>query len=297
MYPLDRRFQASFVYSLFSSLRKTAVVLQVSHTTVSRWLKHPERKVYTRTIVTKASQLTESIKLHLQNNPFLSLQQLKDYVFSVFKVKIYKELIRAILKKQRLSKKKAKYFGSPAHLPAKTQEFLTARDAYIRQGCSFVSLDETSFGRNGIETRGYSPVGQKLIVKKVKPRMTTVSAVAVVSSQRIEHWEKLEGSYNKERLIGFLTNLNLSNNTVFLIDNVSFHHSKEVVAFAATKGWKFLYTPPYSPWFNPIEGVFSIIKRHYYQYQSIEESFASVSSSHCKAFFDKSMRIKDMPKN
>ena len=116
----------------------------------------------------------------------------------------------------------------------------------------------------------------------------------MVSPQRIEHWEKLEGSYNKEKIVVFLANLKLPSNTIFLIDNVSFHHSKEVVAFAATKGWKLLYTPP---WFNPIEGVFSIIKRQYYQCQSIEQSFASVTASHCKAFFDKCTTIREMPKN
>ena len=39
MYPIDRRKLAIHVYSLFSSLRKTARILQVSHSTVSRWLK------------------------------------------------------------------------------------------------------------------------------------------------------------------------------------------------------------------------------------------------------------------
>lgn len=39
MYPLDRRLRASFIYSLFPSLMLSAIVLQVSHTTVSRWLK------------------------------------------------------------------------------------------------------------------------------------------------------------------------------------------------------------------------------------------------------------------
>jgi len=36
MYPIDRRKLAQHIYSLFNSLRKTAIVLQVSHSTVHR---------------------------------------------------------------------------------------------------------------------------------------------------------------------------------------------------------------------------------------------------------------------
>ncbi len=33
-------------YSIFQSLRKTAIVLKVSHSTNSRWLKNPTKKPY-----------------------------------------------------------------------------------------------------------------------------------------------------------------------------------------------------------------------------------------------------------
>ena len=48
MYALDRRKLATHVYSLIKSLRKAAIILQVSHTTVARWLRSPERKKYSR---------------------------------------------------------------------------------------------------------------------------------------------------------------------------------------------------------------------------------------------------------
>ncbi len=48
--------------------------------------------------------------------------------------------------------------------------------------------------------------------------------------------------------------------TVLLLDNVSFHHSKVVKEYAISQGLVLLYVPPYSPWFNSVEGVFSIAK-------------------------------------
>lgn len=37
MYPLDRRKVAIHIYSVVSSLRKTALLLNISHSTVARW--------------------------------------------------------------------------------------------------------------------------------------------------------------------------------------------------------------------------------------------------------------------
>ena len=48
-----------------------------------------------------------------------------------------------------------------------------------------------------------------------------------------------------------------------VMDNVSFHHSREVVEATVSKGCKLLYIPPYSPRYNAIEYAFSSIKRSY----------------------------------
>ncbi len=89
----------------------------------------------------------------------------------------------------------------------------------------------------------------------------------------------------------FLEGLDLPEKSVILLDNVSFHHSRSVYNIASKRSWDLLFVPPYSPWFNPIEGIFSIIKRHYYENGDINEAFKAVKASHCKAFFDKALSI------
>lgn len=84
--------------------------------------------------------------------------------------------------------------------------------------------------------------------------------------------------------------LDYPENTVILMDNVSFHHSKRVIEFLEFKNWDVLFTPPYSPVFNPIEGVFSIVKRYYQKFLHIENAFKSVTENHIKAFFDGSFK-------
>ncbi len=59
--------------------------------------------------------------------------------------------------------------------------------------------------------------------------------------------------FNKTSFVDFLKTLDLPKNTIILLDNVSFHHSKEVINYIKSKMWNLLFIPPYSPNFNPIE--------------------------------------------
>lgn len=69
------------------------------------------------------------------------------------------------------------------------------------------------------------------------------------------------------------------------MDNVRFHHSHKVKHLAAARNWDILYVPPYSPIFNPIEGVFSIVKRHYQRNLNINDAFLAVNAKHIEGFF------------
>jgi transposase len=84
-----------------------------------------------------------------------------------------------------------------------------------------------------------------------------------------------------------LRQLALPPRTVLLLDNVRFHHSAESRVAAAEKGFDLLFVPvpPYSPWFNPIETVFSVIKRHYYQNHDAEAALAIVQQTHVLGAF------------
>ena len=200
-----------------------------------------------------------------------------------------------MIKRQGFSRKKARFFGKPADLGTKTDCFLAHRDALIAENRQFVALDETGFGRNSGCTVGYAPVGQQLRVQRQAPRFTTTSVIAVASQSGIIARRSRHGSFNTQRLLEFLETLHLAAGTVFLLDNVSFHHAKEVKALACQRGWTLLYTPPYSPWFNPIEGMFSIVKRAFYKNGSIDHAFSRLTQSHAGAFFGQSLRLRKQP--
>ena len=288
MYPIDRRKLALHVYMLHFSLRKTAVILQVSHMTVSRWISTPYRKAYTRKEIPKSDLIIETIKCAIQSNPFITIAQLHNIVQTNFSFSVSKQLLRNSIRNINFTKKKARFFGKPKDLDEKIRKFIEVRNQFVKQGRDFVSLDETSFGRNGKVQYGYSPKGIQLKIQKNVPRMTTTTSIAVVSSTRIIARHEVKGAYNTSLFCTFLESLNLEPKTVILLDNVRFHHSNAAKEIAKLKDWYLLFVPPYSPRFNPIEGVFSIVKRHFYKDNTIEESYNNVKQCHFEAFFKKS---------
>lgn len=288
MYPIDRRKISRHIYSLLNSLRATAKLVQVSHTTVSRWNRHFDKQPYSnenRTTKSKSFIISETLKAIIQCNPIITHQQIKAMIKDTFKFSISTELIRTILKRNNYTRKRVRYFGEAKDQEVKNNVFIIKRDRFLSENRLFFSLDETSFGRHGKPTSGYSLKGKQLRVKKSFPRVTTSSMMAIISPLKIVKTCIIHGSFNSEKFYWFMKDLDLPTGSVILLDNVRFHYSKSVADLCTSRNWEMLFVPPYSPWFNPIEEVFSIMKRAYYKDHTIEESIEKITQYHLQAFF------------
>ena len=142
MYPIDIRKQALKIYSKIQSLRKTAILIDIHFSSISRWLHTLERKPYSPRKFTKESLLVESIKDLLQTNPLTSTRILTKKLKEAFNVDLSRELVRVVIKKLGYTRKKAKFISEPKHLEVTKEKFLQTRDSL--QGREFFSIDETS---------------------------------------------------------------------------------------------------------------------------------------------------------
>jgi len=123
--------------------------------------------------------------------------------------------------------------------------------------------------------------------------MSSISVCACASKHGWIRTMKKDGSFNKATFLEFLQALNIPPFSVLLLDNIRFHHSKEVKDYLKSFDIIPLYTPPYSPWFNLIEGCFSIVKKAFAAIQSIDEAFLSLQPKHFLSFFQKSLASED----
>ena len=295
MYSADLRRSALHLYGLLQSLRKTSMLLNVGRSTIARWVQsHGVRKPYPQRR-TRADLIVGLIRGTLSCKPFTTSHQLAELIHETLALRVSKELVRVATRKAGFTQKKAKFFGRPVHVAQKTADFVAERNKLLAAGRPFVSLDETSFGRHTHPVQGWAPRGHPLYAKRTPARITTTSVLTACFQDGRTASVQRHGSFNTVTFLDALKVFNIPSGSVVLLDNVRFHHAKVVVQYAESNNLTLLYVPPYSPWFNPVEGVFSVIKRSYYKHGSITDALNAAQPHHVRAFFKHSFALNAAP--
>lgn len=295
MYPADRRLTLFWRYQELNSIRLAAKSMRVSKSTAQRWVhemshdrvvspiqKRKPRKKRLAARVQKTSPLVEDMIIQ---DPFMTCRELAD------KIGCCKELVRRCIHRLGLSFKKARYYGVARNAEDLNTKFIHRRNQYILEGRPIYSVDETGFGRfSYTQSHGWSPIGQPLRVQKRKARETSTSVIACACASGWVKYTPIMGGVNRSAFCAFLKSLDLEPSAVLLLDNASIHKGEAVRSVCAEKGITLLYVPPYSPWFNPIELCFSIVKRRYPKTSDIASSFDYLDARHFTSFFKHSLR-------
>ena len=122
-----------------------------------------------------------------------------------------------------------------------------------------IYIDECGFNLYTKRTYGRAPVGQRAVRIVGGQRGRNTSAIVAISNQvGVVYSEIHQGSITKAVYLDFITSLSaiLGEENAFLImdnapcHNIQFNHQDH----------KIKYLPPYSPFLNPIENCFSVLK-------------------------------------
>ena len=272
------------IYNKTKSLRKVECLTSISKSTISRWNSCKENITRSKN-KTKVPLIIHSIRLIYKMNVFFTIKDVIDYVKNKLNINVSYNLVRnLLLKDMNLTYKKCKYanYVNEDKLKIKTVEFHHLFRKYYNMNNLVVSIDEIGFSKRVNPLYSWSIKGKTKYIKNkidsVKNRNTSVCS-CITSNGDIKY-EISNKPFNRESFLSFLQNLDFPKGTILLIDNVSFHHSKIVKEYITEKGWVSLYTPPYSPWFNPIENIFGIIKNQYRKNKNISASFLYVNNTH-----------------
>lgn len=126
-----------------------------------------------------------------------------------------------------------------------------------------------------------------------------------MTTEGVPHWFAYDGAINKARFISFVRDLLGPNakDTVIVMDNIRFHHSKEVVELIERTGASILYTAPYHPEQNAIEEAFSFVKHHLRKLaprclpsliHGLRDSFARLTPAHLAAYTEHVFKLAKM---
>ena len=95
--------------------------------------------------------------------------------------------------------------------------------------------------------------------------------MGISEEEGVEHWQIFETSVNNAKFGEYLEGLRAANKNqkiAVFMDNLSVHQSKDSQAALKKLKIEHVFNVAYSPEFNPIELVFSMLKRHFYSKRS-----------------------------
>lgn len=125
-------------------------------------------------------------------------------------------------------------------------------------------LDETGATTSLVRTYGRSVQGERCVAAAPAGHWTTMTAVAAIRLSGLTASATMAHPMDGELFVtyvehGLLPALRAGD--VVVMDNLPGHRLPEVRELIESKGATLLYLPPYSPDFNPIEMIWSKVKR------------------------------------
>jgi transposase len=282
MYSLDVRKIIIKLYDKIKSLRYVEALTNVSKSTISRWKNSTLQKNKKENKNTPV--IIDTINLIHSINPFYTILDIQKHLKNKLKIDCSYQLIRCIMKyEMNLSYKKIRYrnYLNNELLEKKIKLFRSEFKTLTINNPLIACIDEIGFNSNMNPIYSWSKKGKPNHIKNkldVKNRQNKSTCTCITSTGNI-NYKTQNIPYNKISFIDFLSTLELPSNTIVLLDNVRFHHSKDVIKYANSREWILLFTPPYSPDFNPIENVFSCVKAHYKKYKNIDDAFLNLRSN------------------
>ena len=267
MYSTDIIKLAIHLYKKYKTFRLVESIIEVSKSTIHRWVMNPlkylqkgtkNKQVRTRKI---SIIIKNFIKELVEDDPFIRLKNISDKIIKQFGISISLTYISRIIKQLGYTSKKITKRNYNTKIS--TEETIIKKNDFIKNIQKtninkIISIDESYFYLYNYPNKGKSLKGTKCIIQEPIGRHKQ-SLLLAITNKKILKYFITSKNINQYLYLNFIKQLPKNNNTI-ICDNVSFHKTKNVIK-EINKSNKVIFIPPYSPEFNPIEFVFSEIKR------------------------------------
>lgn len=177
---------------------------------------------------------------------------------------------------------------------------------------NLVFLDEVGFSVVTRPKRGRAARGNSAYLHVSAARSRNISVVAAMNKYGMIfhkiHNKAVNGEDFKECLMELKAECTIQNinNPVFILDNARIHHYRGLSDTIESLGLKLFFLPPYSPFLNPIENIFSVWKNLVIRSEAknenelkqlISSKFDCITSTHCDSFYRKMLRYIQKAEN
>ena len=283
-YSQDLRLKCVHAYRKLRSLRKVASLIDVSKSSIHRWLSvitPIKRSFEARKASAPVRAVIDSV-LGSCGGP-IRRGDVKASIQQRLGVEMSNSCVGVWLRRQGYSRKKCSRLVNREDLEHTRRTFAIHMSAVHPN--NVVSIDETGVYIDMKPSYGYSRRGHRCTVSQTAGWRHRYTVLMAVSNDIVIGYKILNGACNRSSFCEFIRSLDVMGRTLLLMDNASIHKGAAVADAARTVGAEAWYLPPYTPHFQPIENVFSVLKSDYRHSNSsrpvvdrVQESIARVTS-------------------
>lgn len=294
-YSCDMRNLAVRKYHQLHSCRRVADIMEVGKTTINNWVKkHPTTRSPPWKKVTAA--VRDIIKTCIELDPCVTMASITEEIHAALGVLLSEECVRLTRVSQNLTRKKVGRVVSKEGLHEKRKQFEMERAQHSPDAAA--SIDEASFWFSMKPGYGYCQKGKRLEMNDHYKKNYRWTLLLAVCNERILSWKLYDTSCTGNTFAEFIKGMDTGGRSVLLMDNASIHRARVVQDACRAANITPWYLPPYSPEYQPVEHVFSVIKNCYRRQPTpqeptmalvtgrVEHGLARVSESTLRHTFD-----------
>ena len=254
-------------YKQYQPITEILKIFNISNGTLYNWInKYTQGVLNEKKSYNKKSIVTSEVKCYIRSyilkHANFYYKNLLKLIKKKYNIQISKSLLYDIIGKMNITRKKFKQ----RIIPNKNKYKLMIKQFKNKikriQQDDIICIDETSINTHTSFDYGWSERGTKIIKVHKKSRMT-YTVISAISNKLIIYNEIIKGSSDAESFKQFIMKVleKTDKSKYLLMDNARIHHSKIVKDYIDTTDSQIIYNVPYTPEYNPIEMIFSKVKR------------------------------------
>jgi transposase len=271
----DYNFKLSvinFYNSEMFTIQNVINIFNISCSTLYNWVnafKNNKLEQINNNRTKYKSKYTKEIEifvtLYATNKINFIINTLKNRIMKIFGIIIKKSAIYKILCTNNISYKKINTKIVPINKNRQNAEIKKMlKDIKNEDPEKIVSIDESNYNINMTHKYGWSKKGKKINKTIKSTKRCTKTLLLGITKRKVIGYDIVNGSANNKIFYNFLENkiLNKITNGCLLMDNVRFHHSKNIKELVEKSMNKIIYNVAYNPDTNPVEQSFNVSKKY-----------------------------------
>lgn len=204
----------------------------------------------------------------IEKNNVIRAKEIIILIKQNFNKDISNSSIYNVLKKYKITYKKAKLITNPYTKEEEKDRLINTK--YVLDNLNInniISYDEISVTNNEYPNYGWSKSGEECIIKN---RLNSIkgnrfSIGVAISNKKIISYKIVEKGFKTANFVDLMKDLaskDIKKEYTYFLDNASVHHSKDLKLLAREEKLHILYNVPYNSNKNPVEYVFSVLRKH-----------------------------------